>query len=56
VQIGILFNFALSRRWTAENACAFIEKPSELEREVSALTPDEASRLLAPMLFFPAFV
>ena len=33
-----------SRRWTAENPCAFIEKPSELDREVSALTPEEASK------------
>jgi integrase len=53
--LGILFNFALSRRWTTENPCAFIEKPSELEREVSALTPEEASRLLAacPDAFLP---
>jgi site-specific recombinase XerD len=52
--LGILFNFALSRRWTAENPCAFIEKPSELEREVSALTPEERVDCLplAPMLFF----
>ena len=53
--LGILFNFALSRRWTAENPCAFIEKPSELDREVSALTPEEASKLLAscPDAFLP---
>jgi site-specific recombinase XerD len=53
--LGILFNFAVSRRWTAENPCAFIEKPSELDREVSALTPEEASKLLAscPDAFLP---
>ena len=45
--LGILFNFAVARHWTAENPCAFIEKPSELDREVSALTPEGASRLLA---------
>ena len=39
----------------AENPCAFIEKPSELDREVSALTPEEASKLLAscPDAFLP---
>ena len=45
--LGILFNFALCHRWTSENPCAFIEKPSELEREVSALTPEDSSKLLA---------
>jgi integrase len=50
-----LFKFAVSRRWTAENPCAFIEKPSELDREVSALKPEEASKLLAacPDAFLP---
>jgi len=53
--LGILFNFAVSRRWTAENPCAFIEKPSELDREVVVLRPDEASKLLAacPAAFLP---
>ena len=53
--LGILFNFAVARRWTAENPCAFIERPSELDREISALKPEEASKLLAacPELFFP---
>jgi site-specific recombinase XerD len=53
--LGILFNFAISRRWMAENPCAFIEKPSELDREISALTPKEASKLLAacPDAFLP---
>ena len=53
--LGILFNFALSRRWTAENPCAFIEKPSALDREVSALTPQDSSKLLAacPNAFLP---
>ena len=53
--LGILFNFAVARRWTAENPCAFIEKPSELDREVSVLKPEEASRLLAtcPDAFLP---
>jgi integrase len=53
--LGILFNFAATRRWTAENPCAFIEKPSELDREVSALKPAEVSKLLAacPDAFLP---
>ena len=53
--LGILFNFAVARRWIAENPCTFIEKPSELDREVSALKPEEASRLLAacPDAFLP---
>ena len=53
--LGILFNFAVSRRWAVENPCGFIEKPSELDREVSTLTPEEASKLLAacPDAFLP---
>ncbi len=53
--LGILFNFAVARRWMAENPCAFIEKPSELDREVSVLKPEEASKLLAacPDAFLP---
>jgi integrase len=53
--LAILFNFAVARRWTVENPCAYIEKPSELDREISALTPQEASKLLAayPDAFLP---
>ena len=53
--LGILFNFAVARRWMAENPCGFIEKPSALDREVSVLKPGEASKLLAacPDAFLP---
>ncbi len=45
--LGILFNFAVSHRWIAENPCSSIEKPSPLDREISVLTPKNGAKFLA---------
>ncbi len=45
--LNILFNFAHSRRWVAENPCAHIEKPSTADSEVIVLAPEECAKLLA---------
>jgi integrase len=53
--LNILFNFAHSRRWVAENPCASIEKPSTADGEVIALTSEECAKLLlaCPEPFLP---
>lgn len=53
--LGILFNFAVSRRWMVENPCVSIERPSALDREVSMLSPEDAAKFLnaCPDEFLP---
>jgi len=45
--LGILFNFAQSRHWVAENPCASIEKPSSANTEITVLPPEDFARFLA---------
>jgi integrase len=53
--LNILFNFAVSRGWTAENPAADIEKPSLPDSDVSVLTPEQVSALLenSPVAILP---
>jgi site-specific recombinase XerD len=53
--LNMLFNFAVSRGWTAENPATDIEKPSLPDSDVSVLTPEQVSALLenSPVAILP---
>lgn len=53
--LGILFNFAASREWCAENPCSKIRKPRLPDSDITVMKPEDCARFLAlsPSEFIP---